>query len=144
MKIKFLYLFFLCVICIACNFQGKKSVAADYIEKDDLLSKSETKKQVQVLAEDIVGLWKDDMQPNVLIRIRKDPQKGYIYEYVSSIDGSFSEWFMPLTKQTKNGKTIFVDTEDPEQYFQVEESGNLGAYDNYGFVVRYNKATAPK
>lgn len=89
---------------------------------------------------DYVGLWLDNgTQGDVIIRIRKDKLEGYVFEYISPSDPRPSDLATPLIKTTKNGKTIFKDTEHPEQFFLLENNGDLSVYDNYGFVATYKK-----
>jgi hypothetical protein len=87
-----------------------------------------------------VGLWMDNGMPgDVIIRIRKDKVEGNVFEYVSPTDPKPSELAIPLKRIQKGGKTIFIDNENTEQFFVVEENGDLLAYDNYGFICRYVK-----
>lgn len=89
---------------------------------------------------DYVGLWSDDgTQGDVIIRIRIDKKVGYVFEYISPSDPKPSDWATPIKKKIENGKTIFNDTEHPEQYFVLEKNGDLSVYDNYGLVVTYKK-----
>ncbi|RZK04548.1 MAG: hypothetical protein EOO46_16460 [Flavobacterium sp.] len=87
---------------------------------------------------DYVGLWRDDgLQSDIIIRIRKDKSQGYVFEYISPTEPKPSDMATPLIKKTKNGKTIFKDTEHPEQYYLLENNGDLSVYDNYGFVATF-------
>lgn len=89
---------------------------------------------------DYYGLWADEgSKGDVIIRIRKDKVHGYVFEFISPTDPSPSEFASPLRKSTFKGKTIFKDIEHPEQFFLLEDNGNLSVYDNYGFVVRYKR-----
>jgi uncharacterized membrane protein YvbJ len=89
---------------------------------------------------DYVGLWLDNgTEGDVIIRIRKDKLEGYVFEYISPSDPKPSNLATPLIKTKKNGKTIFKDTEHPEQFFLLENNGDLSVYDNYGFVATYKK-----
>lgn len=89
---------------------------------------------------DYIGLWIDNqMQGEIIIRIRKDKKEGLVIENISPTDPKPSEFATPIIKVTKNGKTIFKDTEHPEQYFLLEKNGDLSVYDNYGFFTTYKK-----
>lgn len=89
---------------------------------------------------DYVGLWLDNgTQGDIIIRIRKDKLEGYVFEYISPSNPKPSDLATPLIKTKKNGKTIFKDTEHPEQFFLLESNGDLSVYDNYGFVATYKK-----
>ena len=89
---------------------------------------------------DYIGLWLDNgTQGDVIIRIRNDKLEGYVFEYISASDPKPSDLATPLIKTQKNEKTIFKDTEHQEQFFIVENNGDLSVYDNYGFVSTYKK-----
>jgi hypothetical protein len=88
---------------------------------------------------DYVGLWSDrSEQGDIIIRIRKDNNKGYVFEYISSTDTSPSNLVSKLIKRTKDGKTLFEDTESPD-YFLLEDNGDLSAYDEHGYIITYKK-----
>ena len=89
---------------------------------------------------DYVGLWSNNFYDGaVIIRIRKDKINGFVLEYISPLDPKPSALATPLIKKQKDGKTIFMDTEHTEQYFLIDENGDLSVYDNYGFVETYKK-----
>lgn len=89
---------------------------------------------------DYIGLWLDNGIPgDVIIRIRKDKLEGYVLEYIPVSDPKPSDLATQLIKTQKNGKTVFKDTEHPEQFFLLENNGDLSVYDNYGFVSTYKK-----
>lgn len=87
---------------------------------------------------DYVGLWSDNgTHGDVIIRIRKDKKLCYVFEYISPINPKPSDMATPLIKKIKNGKTIYKDTEHPEQFYLLEDNGDLSVYDNYGFVATF-------
>lgn len=89
---------------------------------------------------DCVGLWTDDTEPgDILIRIRIDKSSGYVFEYVSATDPKPSELPIPLKKTFINGKTVFKDQDRIDQYFILENNGDLSAYDKDGYIVTYKK-----
>lgn len=89
---------------------------------------------------DYYGLWLDNKaQGDVILRIRVDKVEGYVIEYISPSDTKPSEFAVPLKKEKRKGKTIFKDTEHPEQYYVLENNGDLSVFDNYGFVESYKR-----
>lgn len=99
--------------------------------------------KIQSALEDItdyVGLWSDNFEEgDIIIRIRKDKKEGYVLEYISSSDHKPSDFTTPLIKKIDHDKTIYKDTEHPEQYFLLEANGDLSVYDNHGLVSTYKK-----
>ena len=88
---------------------------------------------------DYYGVWQDNSigaMGDVLVRIRKDKEEGFVFELISATDPKPSKLANPLNKTTKNGKVVFVEKEG-DQFFVVEKNGNLSVYDNDGFVVTY-------
>lgn len=89
---------------------------------------------------DYIGLWlNNDSQGDVVVRIRKDRREGYVFEYISASDPKPSELAKQLIRTTRDGKTIFKDADNPEQFFVLESNGDLTAYDNYGFILTYKR-----
>lgn len=89
---------------------------------------------------DYFGLWQDNKsEGEIIIRIRKDKKLGYVFEYISPTNPKPSELAKPLIKSIKNGKIIFKDTEHPEQYFLLENNGDLSVYDNEGYFETYKR-----
>lgn len=89
---------------------------------------------------DYIGLWSDNgRKGDVVIRIRKDHDLGFVIEPVSPVNPQKSKLATPLTKKTINGKTYFIDKENNDQFYILEENGDLSAHDNYGIIDRYIK-----
>lgn len=89
---------------------------------------------------DYVGLWENlGLQGDVIIRIRSDNKKGYVFEYISSSKYQPSELASPLLKKVKNGITVYKETENDDQFFVVEKNGDLSAYDNDGIIETYKR-----
>jgi hypothetical protein len=90
-------------------------------------------------------LWKELYDPyfnkdnTVLIRICKDAKLGYVMDYTLTFNLQSRTDPKLLIKKTVNGKTVYIDKENPEQYFVVEKNGDLSAYDNYGHIETYKK-----
>jgi hypothetical protein len=91
------------------------------------------------------SLWRELYDPNfnkdntVLVRICKDAKLGYVMDYTLTYDLQNGTDPKPLIKKIVNGKTRYIDKDNPEQYFVVEKNGDLSAYDNYGFIETYKK-----
>ncbi len=89
---------------------------------------------------DYVGLWENlGVQGDIIIRIRNDKKRGYVFEYISSTDYQPSDIATPLIKKVRNGITVYKDTENEEQFFVVEKNGDLSAYDNDGMIEIYKR-----
>ena len=87
----------------------------------------------------IVGIWEDDYTQGMLWRIRKDPSLGYVLDIGDISDTS--KWIRSTTLQEEylNGYRVFFDKSNIEQYYIVEENGNLSVFDNYGWIATYRK-----
>lgn len=87
----------------------------------------------------IVGIWEDDYTQGLLWRIRKDPKLGYVLDIGDISDTS--KWIRSTTLQEEylNGYRVFFDKGNIEQYYIVEENGNLSVFDNYGWIATYRK-----
>jgi hypothetical protein len=113
-------------------------VSAGYGQK---LSATTSKSATQ---SEYIGLWKYPPElaggsENILLGIRKDAKLGYVMEMTDAFNLQDRSTPTLLTRKTVNGKTVYVDTDEPEQYYVVEKNGNLSAYDNYGFIETYKK-----
>jgi hypothetical protein len=103
-------------------------------------SESEVKKEL-VRLDDYIGLWVDNFnEGDVVIRIRNDKQLGIVKELISPTDPKPSEYAVKLIRETRKGKTVYIDTENEmQQYYIVESNGDLSAYDKDGFIATYKK-----
>lgn len=115
-------------------------VCSGYGQKPSTPSKTPTQTSCRFWRELYDPFWNKDN--TILIRICKDAKLGYVMEYIDildlqkPVDPDLSKL---LIKKTVNGKTMYIDEDNPEQYFVVEKNGNLSAYDNYGYIETYKK-----
>lgn len=91
--------------------------------------------------DDCIGIWLDDTkQGDIAIRIRKDESGNYFYEYVSIVNPRNSPLATKIIKSKRKGKTIYLDTEHPEQYFFINKDGDLEVYDNFGYFATFRRS----
>lgn len=89
---------------------------------------------------DCIGIWIDNTKGDeVAFRIRRDEKLGFVYEYVSPTNPQRNDIVTQLIKGKLNGKTIYRDTEHPEQYFVINKAGDLMIYDNFGYFDTFKK-----
>lgn len=87
----------------------------------------------------IVGIWEDDYTQGLLWRIRKDPKLGYVLDIGDISDTSKWVRSTTLKEEYLNGYRVFFDKGNVEQYYIVEENGNLSVFDSYGWIATYRK-----
>ncbi|HLV23313.1 MAG TPA: hypothetical protein VKY36_00855 [Moheibacter sp.] len=126
-----------------------KSTYGEY-SKQEIVSTNSTYKnsgKSENNNKDTFGIWIDDetLNERIFVRIRKGNNSEYAFEYIESVNSPPSDLANPLRKTTKNGKTIFIDTNpnhiNLNQKFIIEGNGDLSVYDNFGFVTTYKKAS---
>ena len=84
---------------------------------------------------DYYGLWSDNFKSgDIIVRTRADKRNGYLFEHISPTDPQPSEYARQLIKRKRNGSIVFDVTNFPEQYFVLENNGDLSVYDAQGFV----------
>jgi hypothetical protein len=88
-----------------------------------------------------IGLWRmpEYYDQTLLLRICKDAKLGYVMDITVISDLQRRTDPTLLIKKTINSKTVYIDKENPEQYYVLEKNGDLSAYDNYGFIETYKK-----
>lgn len=87
-----------------------------------------------------LGQWTDDYyNADLIYRMRKDVQQGLVLELYSPSENEIGPFPTILKKSNKKGKTIYIDTNSPNQYFIINTKGDLVAYDESGYIVTYKK-----
>jgi hypothetical protein len=126
------------VICLEetlffyCNSGSKPQQEAVH----SVLPQTET---VEVQAEpvEVLGIWADDFTIGLFWRIIKIENGKHVLE-----SGNKHNWtpYYVLTKTTKNGKVIFLDNENGEEYYRIEPNGDLAVFDIYGYITTFKKS----
>ncbi|HMT74669.1 MAG TPA: hypothetical protein PKA77_11425 [Chitinophagaceae bacterium] len=85
-----------------------------------------------------LGHWVDlGKQDDLVYRIKKN-NTGYSLELCSPSEQNESE-LCRLRKTKHKEDEIFIDADEPSQYYKINKKGNLDVFDNYGWVVTYQK-----
>ena len=93
----------------------------------------------QKIENEILGQWIDDYKGEFIYRMRLDPQQGLVLELYSPAENKVGPFPAILKKIKKKGKTIYIDTDSPNQYFIINAKGDLVAYDETGYIITYKK-----
>ena len=85
-----------------------------------------------------LGHWIDlGEEGDIVYRIR-DSKNRFFLESCSPSEGTCIDR-SELFKRQKDGGTIFIDEDNRDEYYVIDPKGNLGVFDNYGWVVTYFK-----
>lgn len=111
---------------------GTRSVKTNNIEQsgraDSLI------RLVQAVHNDIIGVWEDDFNSEIIWRI----QQVSINEYILQIGSKNTvEWRDVDSLIMKNG--IMYCIEDSNEYYRIDQYNNLMVYDNLGYIGTYRK-----
>lgn len=124
-------------IAPAPEYNSSKSTTLN--DSSDLIEMLARKKEV-VNDTNIIGIWKDDFNKDIIWRIRKDVGTFYILEMS---DSGRLNWHKQTTLteevQQHEHNRNFLDNEDKEQYYILDSNGNLSPYDYYGYIATYPK-----
>ncbi len=87
-----------------------------------------------------LGIWADDFNKGILWQIQKNDNGLYILQ-MSKVNSSKWIYNHKLKRIKKNGQIVYDDIEEGyDEYYQIDNSGNLSVFDNWGYIATYKKA----
>jgi len=107
----------------------------DKVENKPTKTNTAEKKEVKTEKVVVLGIWADDMTAGVVWRIIKKENGVHMLEI-----GRPWQYPKELKKITKNGKVVYLDTDNNEEYYRIDSNGDLSVFDNYGYITTYKKS----
>ena len=120
-------------------FQRKPaySVTMKDIVKESGLSQGGVYKYYSNIDKNVLGVWQDDLRPEIIYRIRQKDDGNYVIDIGEADD--MSKWLemFKLREEYKNTFRVFFDIEGEDYFIIDHRNGDLVVGDNYGYIATW-------